>query len=163
MAIYYNPGVPGAGTSKVDTLTIGGAPTSGTFSLNFQGKFTSAISWSNNNTTLLGNINSAIQALNSIQSTGAVATAGTLTVGIGTIIISYGGILGVLNFTGIQIGAKNLIGTNPTLSISETTPGIPATHRDANLGDQCIDSSNGNVYINQGVLNAPVWGLVTTT
>jgi len=167
MAIFYNPGVPSAGTDKIDTLTIGGTPTSGTFTLQIFGQFTTAITWSATNSTLLSNINTAIQALNSVGSTGIVVTALSLTAGIGTITVTYDDLLGVYAFpsgTGLQIGANNLVGTAPTLAIAETTPGVTATQRGANLGDMCVDTTNGDAYINStGAANAPIWNLIPTT
>ena len=41
--ILENAGAPGAGTDEVQTLTIGGTPTSGTFTLSFQGAVTAPI------------------------------------------------------------------------------------------------------------------------
>lgn len=158
MAILYNAGTPAAGTNKVDTLTIGGTPTSGTFTLSFQGQFTGAITWSATNATLLANINTAIQALGSVGASGVVATALALTAGIGTITMTYGSLLGKLAIpTGVQIGANNLAGTSPTLAIAETTPGVTVTQRGANIGDVILDNTNGAMYQNTGVANAPAW------
>jgi hypothetical protein len=80
---------PTAGTSEVQTLTIGGTPTGGTFQLAFEGLITAAIPWSNVNATLIAAIDSALEALPSIG-TGNIATAaGTLTAGIGTVTLTW--------------------------------------------------------------------------
>jgi hypothetical protein len=42
-------GTPSAGTDEVQTITFGGTPTGGTFTLTFQGVTTAAISWSATN------------------------------------------------------------------------------------------------------------------
>ncbi len=44
--IIPNAGAPSAGTSEVQTLTIGGTPTGGTFTIHFEGFTSSAITWS---------------------------------------------------------------------------------------------------------------------
>ena len=54
---YYGPGAPAAGTNEVQTLTIGGTPTSGDFRLGVRGYSTADIAWSATNATLLANIN----------------------------------------------------------------------------------------------------------
>src|SRR5256885_2076359 len=93
-AAILNAGAPSAGTNEVQTLTIGGTPTGGTFKLNFDGAVTAAITWSATNATLLANINAALDALGTSGTGGIVATAGTLTAGIGTILLTFGANLG---------------------------------------------------------------------
>src|SRR5690242_16158060 len=88
--IRLNAGVPGNGTNEVQTLTIGGTPTSGTFKLAFDGFITAAITWSSNNTTLLANIQAALDALPNLGTNGCVASAGTVSSGIGTILLTFG-------------------------------------------------------------------------
>jgi hypothetical protein len=60
---YVNAGAPTAGTNEVQTLTIGGTPTGGTFKLTYDGFTTTAITWSATNATLLANINAALDHL----------------------------------------------------------------------------------------------------
>src|SRR5436190_23792973 len=83
--VASSAGAPGAGTSEVQTLTIGGTPTGGTFKIAFDGFTTAAITWSATNATLLANIQAALDALPNVGTNGLVAAAGTLTAGIGTI------------------------------------------------------------------------------
>lgn len=89
-----NAGVPGAGTSEVQTLTIGGTPTGGTFRLAFGGRRTAAITWSATNATLIANIDAALEALPTIGTGGITTAEGSLTAGIGTITLTFAGNLG---------------------------------------------------------------------
>jgi hypothetical protein len=85
----YNAGAPVAGTNEVQTLTIGGTPTGGSFKLAYEGRRTASIPWNATNATLLASLQAQLDAI-----TGAnwiVATAGTLTAGIGTILLTFSG------------------------------------------------------------------------
>lgn len=152
-----NAGAPGAGTSEVQTLTIGGTPTGGTFRLSFQGLVTAAITWSNVNATLIAAVDSALEALGSIG-TGNVATAaGTLTAGIGTITLTFGGALASRAVPTIAVADNSLTGTSPTVAVAETTPGVDATGVGAPKGALLIDTSTGGLYSNTGTAAAPTW------
>jgi len=162
-APLLNPGVPVAGTDEVETLTIGGTPTAGSFKLAFEGFTTGDIAWSSTNATLLANINAALQALASIGASGVVATAGTLTAGIGTILLTFGANRTRQKIENpITVAANNLTGTAPTLGNAVTTPGVTATARGAAKGHILEDTTNGKLYINTGTPNAPSWTVVGT-
>jgi hypothetical protein len=150
-----NAGVPGAGTSEIQTLTIGGTPTGGTFALAFEGITTGAITWSATNATLLANMNAAFDAA---YGTGnIVAAAGTLTAGIGTVTLTFGGTRAVQAVALMTVASNALTGSAPTLAIAETTPGVTATAKGAPKGALLIDSTNGTLYQNTGTANAPTW------
>lgn len=152
-------GAPVAGTNAVQTLNItGGPPTTLNFLLRKDGVPTGSIPWANVNATLLASIQSA---LNAAYSTNAlVATAGTLTAGIGTILLTAGGKLGVQVLSTMTAEKISETGTATTLSVSTTTPGINATHRDAPTS-ALVKSDNGNVYRNSSVTaNAPTWAAI---
>lgn len=155
---YYSAGVPVAGTDAIETLTIGGTPTGGTFTLT-KGAFTTApIAWSATNATLVANIDAALELLPNVG-TGNVTTAvGTMTAGIGTITLTFTGphgkqVVGVLTADGTL-----LTGTAPTVAVAITTPGVAATARGAGLGALLQDVSSGGVaYTNVGTAQAPTW------
>src|SRR4051794_15606160 len=87
--IMTNAGVPGAGTSEIQTITIGGTPTGGTFRLRYEGQTTANIPWNATNATLVASIDAALEALATVG-TGNVTTAvGTMTAGIGTITVTF--------------------------------------------------------------------------
>lgn len=136
-----------AGTDEVQTLTIGGTPTGGTFILRFESVNTSAITWSNNNTTLLANIQAALDAHPSLGTNGCVASAGTVTAGIGTVLLTFGAARAKENVELMTVFKNSLTGSSPTLAISTTTPGVPATGKYATFGEMGVDSA-GTVYVN---------------
>lgn len=160
-----NAGVPGAGADEVWTFTIGGTPTGGTFKLKF-GPFVTQldIAWSSNNATLLANIQAALNALSNVQANGFVASAGTLTAGIGTILFTAGGNLTKLAVQeSWSVHTNALTGTVPTLNFSETTPGVTATFRGAPRGRQAINISTGIAYIQTSANPlAPTWVVIGT-
>lgn len=159
--ILENAGAPGAGTDEVQTLTIGGTPTSGTFTLSFQGAVTAPITWSSTNNTLVANIDAALGALRTVGGAANVTTAvGTMTAGIGTITITFVAALGKLAVPTIVVVSNDLEGTDPTVAVAETTPGVTATHRGVAKGTVVTDTTNGKLYINSGTAVAPTWTVV---
>lgn len=159
---YVNAGAPTAGTNEVQTLTIGGTPTGGTFKLALDGQTTAAITWSATNATLLANINTALDAL-AWGASAIVATAGTLTAGIGTILLTFsGGTLAKRAVNTMTVASNALTGTAPTLAIAETTPGVDATGLGVPKGGLLSDTTNGILYINTGSDSTPTWTKVGT-
>lgn len=151
-------GAPVNGTSEVQTLTIGGTPAGGTFKLRFEGFVTAAITWSSTNATLLSNINTALRALASLGSSEITAAAASLTSGIGTISLTFGGALGKQAIGSlITVESNALTGTAPTLAIAETTAGVNATARGAAVGALLLDTASGVYYVNAGTATAPDW------
>lgn len=150
-------GVPGQGTNEIQTLTIGGTPTGGTFKLRFESQTTTAIPWNSTNVTLLASIQSALDALTSLGTNGCVATAGTLTSGIGTITLTFGAARERQAVETISIFDNSLTGTSPTLANVEATPGVDAAFRGWPVGQIVTDVTNKIQYINTGTTTLPVW------
>jgi hypothetical protein len=149
-----------AGTNEVQTLTIGGTPTGGTFTLGFEGRSTAAITWSSTNGTLLGNMNTA---MDNAYGTGAiVAAAGTLTAGIGTVTLTFGANYAKRAVPTMTVVQNALTGTTPTLAIAETTPGVDATGRGTAPGALLIRTDTGLVYTNTGTALSPTLTVVGT-
>jgi hypothetical protein len=156
----FNAGVPSTGTSEVQTLTIGGTPTGGTFTLVYDGLTTAPITWSATNSTLVANIDAALEALSNIGTGGVTTAVDTMTAGIGTITLTFAGNNAKLAVNTITVGTNSLTGTSPTLAIAETTPGVTATQRGVGKGGLLIDTTNGKAYINTGTSVAPTWTVV---
>jgi hypothetical protein len=153
-----NAGAPAAGTNEVQTLTIGGTPDGGTFKLALDGHETTAISWAAVNATLLASINAALDALPNSAASAIVATAGTLTAGIGTVTLTFSG--APLNRKAVNTMTapdNSLTGTAPTLAVAETTPGVDATARGIAEGGLLLDTTNKKLYVNTGTSYAPTW------
>lgn len=157
---YENAGVPGAGTSEVQTLTIGGTPTGGTFTLAYDGQTTAAITWSATNNTLRDNVDTAIEALTNIGTGGVTTAVGTMTAGVGTLTITFAGDLAALAVNTITVGTNSMTGTAPTVAVEETTAGVTASFRGAKKGALVTDTTNGKLYINTGTALAPTWTVV---
>ena len=156
---YTNAGAPSAGTNEVQTLTIGGTPTGGTWTQTLDGITTAAITWSSTNATLLADLNAKLDAKWGASS--IVATAGTLTAGIGTILLTFSGNSYARRAVNTMTATNSLTGTSPTLAIVETTPGVNATARDARLGALLTDTTNAKLYIATAA-NPPTWTVVGT-
>jgi hypothetical protein len=155
-------GAPTAGTNEVQTLTIGGTPTGGTFTLTYDGQTTAAITWSATNGTLLSNINTALDALVNVGASGIVATAGSLTAGIGTVLLTFSGGYQTKRAVNTMTATSSLTGTLPTLAIAETTPGVNATGLGSAKGALLVDTTNAKLYINTGTPASPTWTVVGT-
>lgn len=158
--LLRNAGAPGNGTNEVQTLTIGGTPTGGTFKLAYEGQITAAITWSATNNTLLANIQAALRALATIGSAGVTCTDSTLSGGIGNLLITFGGNLAKLVVPLISVNTNSLTGATPTLAIAETTPGVTATGRGAAVGALLIDTTNAVLYKNDGTALEPSWNSI---
>lgn len=161
-AVLTNAGAPSAGTSEVQTLTIGGTPTGGTFKLSFDGQITSSITWTATDATLVSNIDAALEALVNIGTGGVTTAAGTVSSGIGTVTITFAGDLAKRAVNTIAVHTNALTGTSPTLAVAETTPGVDATARGAAIGALLVDTTNAFLYINTGTVPSPTWTKVGT-
>jgi len=121
---YQNAGAPVDGTNEVQTLTIGGAPTGGTFKLKFDGHITAAISWSATNNTLRDNVDAALEALPNIGTGGVTVAVGTMTAGVGTLTITFAGNQAKKAVPTITVADHSIVdATPPTIGVVETTPG----------------------------------------
>lgn len=151
---------PVAGTDEIQTITIGGTPTAGTFTLSLDGFTTAAITWSATNATLVANIDAALGLLPNVNGAANVTTAvATMTAGIGTITVTFVAALGkrAINLMG---WVSSLTGTSPTLAVTETTPGVDATLLGAPKGQLAIADDTGVVYVNTGTAAAPTFTVV---
>jgi hypothetical protein len=155
---YTVAGAPVAGTNQVETLTIGGTPTGGTFKIADGAQVTAAITWTATDATLVAAIDAALEALPTIGTGGVTTAAGTVSSGIGTITMTFAGGTTQKRLRPVLTIANNsLTGTSPTLAIAITTPGVDATAVTALKGAKLVDTTNGIDYINTGSDGAPTW------
>jgi hypothetical protein len=156
-------GAPVAGTAEIQTLTVGGTPTGGTFRLSYDGYTTAEIPWSETNATLVANIDAALKALPNVGATGVATAVGTMTAGIGTVTLTFGSRKAVPTIT---LASNSMTGTAPTVAVTETTPGIDPTGSGAGgnigTGGEYTDISTGLVYVNTGTAIAPTWTKIGT-
>lgn len=154
-------GTPATGTDEVQTLTLGGTITGGTFRITFEGATTAAITWSNVNATLVAAIDAALEALPNIG-TGNVTTAvGTMTAGVGTATITFTGALAKRD-VGLMTVTSSLTGTSIVTGMVTTTPGVDSGGRGAPKGALLTDTTNGILYVNTGTAAGPTWTKVGT-
>ena len=154
------PGAPVVGVDAIYTLTFGATPTGGTYKLRFDG-FTmlNSVAWNANNTTLLASLQAALDALPNVGTNGIVATAGTLLAGVGTVLLTASGTRfakSVMSTTAFSI-ADNSLTPAATLTVSQTTAGVAATHRGAPIGAPVTRVDTGILHVNTGTPSSPVW------
>lgn len=154
--ILLNAGAPSNGTSEVQTLTIGGSTTGGTFKLTFDGYTTSSITWSATTATLLANINTALDALSNLENGEVVATDSTLSSGNGALLLTFSGNRAKQNVNAMTV-TNALTGGTHTLVLTTSTAGVDATFRDAPLGALLVNTTNKTFYQNRGTALNPTW------
>jgi hypothetical protein len=156
-APLQSAGAPGVGTDEVQTIATTGTPTGGTFRLSYEGLVTSALPFDCSAAAM----DTALELLPSIGSGGVTCAAGPLPTGITVTFNSQN--LGRKAVPLIALHTNSLTGgTTPTVTITETTPGVDAFGRGAGKGSMVTDVTNGVLYINTGTANVPVWTKVGT-
>lgn len=150
-------GVPGAGTDETQTLTIGGAPTGGTFRLAFESNITPAITWVANNANLLTNVNAGLLALGSIGAGDCIATDVNLVLGVGDMILTFGANRASQAVDLITVHSNSMTGAAPTVAIVQTQAGVDAAFRGWPAGTVVMDTTNKILYCNTGTSIVPVW------
>ena len=148
---------PLAGTSCVQTLTIGGTPTGGSFTLLFNGQATGAIAWTATDATLESNIANALAAMPSIGLSGVTVAAGTGSSGIGSYTITFAAQNANQTVPSIFAGSNNMTGTSPTIAMAVTTTGVTGTIRGVYAGTEIVNYTNVAQYTNTGSVNVPNW------
>jgi hypothetical protein len=112
-----NATVPAAGANEVQTVTITGSPTGGTYTLTYSGQTTSSIVY---NATAAA-VQSALEALSNIA-------PGDVTCGGGPhpgtpITVTFTGLLGGTDVTQMTATGSFTGGTSPAITVTTTTPG----------------------------------------
>lgn len=103
--------------SEVQTLSITGTPTGGTFTLTYSGQTTTAIAYNASAST----VQTALLALSNLDTGDVVCTGGSLP---GTaIVMTFGGTLADTDVTAITASGSLTGGTTPVITIAETTKG----------------------------------------
>lgn len=108
--------------NEVQTLTITGTPTGGTFTLTYSGQTTSAIAYNASAST----VQTALIALSNLDVGDVVCTGGNLP---GTpVVMTFGGTLANTNVAAITSTSSLTGGTSPTITITETVKGGNTTY-----------------------------------
>jgi len=144
-------GAPVAGTDEVQTVTITGTPTGGTFTLTYEGSTTAAIAYN----AAAAAVVAALEALPTIGTGNVTGGGGALP---GTAVtITFAAGLGKRNVAQMTASGSFSGGSAPAVAVTTTTPGVDATGRSALKGALLIDTTNGALYQNTGTPQAPVW------
>lgn len=108
----------GAAGAEVQTVTISGTPTGGTFTLTYRGQTTAAIAYN----AIASAVDTALEALTTIGAGNVAVTGGP---GPGTpYIVTFGGALTNTNIRPLTANSSGLTGgTDPDVSVAETTAG----------------------------------------
>lgn len=112
----------GAGTAEVQTVSFGGTPTGGSFTLTYNGQTTAAIAWNATAAT----VRDALNALGSVGASGVTVTGGP---GPTAYVVTFAAAGNVNQMT----ATSSLTGTSPTVSVATTTGGTNALVRAVKL------------------------------
>lgn len=112
----------GAGSAEVQTVSFGGTPSGGTFTLTYNGQTTSAIAW---NATAAA-VQTALRALGTVGANGVTVTGGP---GPTAYVVTFN-VAGNVNQ---MTATSSLTGTSPTVSVATTTAGDLALVRAVKL------------------------------
>lgn len=116
LAIELRGMVRGTG-NEIETVTITGGPTSGTFTLTFAGQTTSGIAWNASAAT----VQAALEALSNVAPGDVVVTGGPMP-GLG-VSVAFGGVYSGVNVTQMTGSAAGLAGGTPVLTIATLVAG----------------------------------------
>jgi hypothetical protein len=146
-------GAPVAGTDEVQTITITGTPTGGTFRLKFGDAVSAAIAYN----AAAAAVDTALEALPGIGTGGVVCAGGALPGVAVTVTFSGAGLARRPQPLLEVVNAALTGGTTPAVAVTETTPGVAETGIGAPKGALMTDTDNGILYINTGTAENPVW------
>ncbi|MGW0948431.1 phage tail tube protein [Streptomyces sp. NPDC002623] len=114
----FNQTVPAAGTDEVQTVTITGTPTGGTYTLTFNGQTTAGIVYN----ATFSQVQSALEALSNIAP-GDVVCAGGPHPGT-AVTVTFGGAYDGTDVPQMTASAASLTGgSSPAVTVTTTTPG----------------------------------------
>lgn len=133
--VWHMDGVNG--TDEVQTVTVTGSPTGGSFTLTFGGETTSAIPYN----ATAAQVQSALRALDSIGQNGVSATGGPLP-GTAVTVTFDGGALDGVNVAQMTSSGSFTGGSTPGVTVATTTAGDGAiTVSGLTIGAQTYDDA----------------------
>ena len=124
LGLYYRttPTMVGTSTNEVQTITISGTPTGGTFTLDYNGQPTVDIAYNATAST----VQTALQNLSNIGAGNVAVTGGP---GPGTpYTVTFQGTLAAANVVQINAVGNFTGGTSPTISVATTTGGSAGSY-----------------------------------
>lgn len=144
--------------NEVQTVTITGTPTGGTFTLTYVGQTTAPIAYN----ATAGAVKAALEALTSVG-TGSVAVTG----GPGPAspyVVTFKGVLAITNLPAMTTTGSFTGGTTPAIAVTSTTPGAGGFFSAGLVSEDGLtkDLSNSSNDIKAYGLSAPVRKIVTS-
>lgn len=113
-AVFDASSIDPGGVNEVQTITVTGVPTGGTFTLRFKGQTTAALDFDATG----AEVQAALRALSRIGAEGVTVT------GNGPYVVTFGGKLGNQDVESITVANNSLTGgTAPNVTVAETTKG----------------------------------------
>ena len=106
-----------AGTNEVQTLTVSGTWTSGTWTLSFQGQTTAPLAFD----ITAANLVTAMNLLSNIDSGDVTASGGAT--GTNPVVITFAGRYAGVNVPLITVDVSGIVGAGHAMTVVETTPG----------------------------------------
>ncbi len=153
---FLNAGAPSNGTDEVVTITVTGTPTGGTYKLKHEGFLTASIAYN----AAASAVQTALRNLPSIGGSN-VTVSGS---GGGPYTVTGAADLAKKVLSAITLAENALTGgTDPSVTITEDTPGVDASFRGAPKGALLVDTTNGVLYMNTGSSTVPVWSAVASS
>lgn len=145
-------GVPGAGTTEVQTLTLSDVPASGKFRVGYNGSYTDLLDWN----VSAADMQTALRALPTI----AGANVGVGLVG-QVYTLTFAAELAKRDLpmcTTADNTLKTAGAADITIAVAAGTPGVTAAFRGCPVGTLVMDTTNGDVYVNSSTTaSSPVW------
>lgn len=136
-------GISGSANNEVQTVTITGSPTGGTFTLTYSGQTTAGIAYNADAAT----VDAALEALSNIGAGDVTCTGGPLP---GTaVIVEFTGALAATNVAEMTASGAGLTGgSSPAVAIATTTAGSPADTLTLNTTTTASGPNNWDDAIN---------------
>ena len=124
----------GAGTNEVQTVTVSGTPTGGSFELTFAGDTTTPVMYN----AVASDLQSALDALGSIGHGNALVGGGPFP---GTpMTVTFRNALGSQDVPAMTVSANTLTGgTTPNAAVATTTPGVAGVASELPTGLDALD------------------------
>lgn len=149
---YLLAGAPSNGTTQVETLTVTGNPTGGTFKLAFEGQTTEALAHNADATA----IQTALRALPTVGSAGVGVT------GTNPFVVTFAAHKARTALGRITLAENALTGgTSPSVSITLTTPGVTANPYKPLAAAKLRRLDTNAVLNNAGTADEPNWTALT--
>ncbi len=146
----------GSGTNEVQTITITGTPTSGTFALGYGGQITAPIAFD----AIAADVQTALRALSTIGS-GNVNVAGGPLPG-SAVTATFVGTLASKNVETLTSNIAGLGGGSPAITITATTPGLPSNTIVLAPGIPLVWDVSAGYFSNPFTVDVTAWYVSST-